>query len=71
MRVPTEIGDVWFRPKWTSWGTRRPLRSSCRSGSQSSWPPLLARDPQTVWMLICDAGAKLRDVVPRDRSLDR
>jgi hypothetical protein len=31
----------------------------------------LARDPQTVWMLICDAGAKLRDVVPRDRSLDR
>jgi hypothetical protein len=71
MRVPTEIGDVRFKANMDQLRHEAAVAELLSTRQPELVPPLLARDPQTGWMLMRDAGAKLRDVVPRERSLDR
>jgi len=69
MRVPTERGDVYFK------ANARPLRheagvvSVIAARRPDCVPPLLAADVERGWMLMADAGTRLREIVQRERDL--
>lgn len=71
MRVPTSAGDVWFKVN------HEPLRHEAAVVSLLSRrvpervPPLLAADTDTGWMLMADAGRRLREVAEEERCLAR
>ena len=71
MRAPTDTGDVWFKVN------HEPLRHEAAVTSLLSQrvpdrvPPLLAADVDTGWMLMSDAGRRMREVVAEERTLDR
>ncbi len=71
MRVPTDVGDVWFKANMASLRHEAVIAEIVSTRCPDIVPPLLALDPQTGWMLMADAGEPLREVVPREASLDR
>lgn len=71
MRVPTSAGDVWFKANEEALAFESALVEVVSAHAPDRVPPLLAREPDRGWMLMPDAGERLRDVVPRERSLAR
>jgi hypothetical protein len=71
MRVPTDAGTVWFKANEAGLAHEAAVVELIASRSAGRVPPPLARDPGTGWMLLEDAGERLRDVIPRERSLAR
>ena len=71
MRIPTDAGDVWFKANDDTLRHEERVASLLSARMPELVPPLLAGDPETGWMLMSDAGEKLRTVVPRERSLGR
>jgi hypothetical protein len=71
MRVPTDAGPVWFKANEEALAHEAAVLELVASRSHGRVPPPLARDPRTGWMLLGDAGRRLRDVVPEERSLVR
>ena len=71
MRVPTARGDVYFKANHDAsrWEAALVLLLSARR--PDCVPPLLAVDLERGWMLMADAGARLRDIVERERDLTR
>jgi hypothetical protein len=71
MRVPTTGGVAWFKasiPVLAHEGAVVELLSGRRPDVvQELW----ARDPERGWMLTAHGGDRLREVVERERSLDR
>ncbi len=71
MRVPTSVGPLWFK------ANHEPLRHEAaatalvarRSPDRVLAP--MAFDADTGWMLMPDAGRRLREVVAEERSLAR
>jgi hypothetical protein len=71
MRVPTEGGDVWFKVNDAPLRHEAALVSLLAQRMPERVPPLLAADVESGWMLMADAGHRLREVVPEDGNLDR
>lgn len=71
LRVPTTAGPVWFKANEP--GLRHEVFAVERLSSRvpSRVPPLLASDLDRGWLLMGDAGERLREVVERERSLTR
>lgn len=71
MRVPTDTGTVWFKANEEAMSHEAAVLELVAARSRGRVPPPLAREPSTGWMLLEDAGPRLRDVVPEERSLAR
>jgi hypothetical protein len=71
MRVPTDSGTIWFK------ATIPELRHEALATLLLSRrvpervPPLIADDPDRGWMLMEDAGRRLREVIADERDLSR
>ena len=71
MRVPTADGPVWFKANDAAMVHEAAVVDLVASRSDGRVPAPLAHDPLTGWMLMADAGRRLRDVIPEERSLAR
>jgi hypothetical protein len=71
MRVPTDDGTVWFKANDESMRHEAAVTAIVAPLSDGRVPAPLASDPVTGWMLLADAGRRLRDVIPEERSLER
>ena len=71
MRVPTADGPVWFKANDESMRHEVAVTALLAPLSAGRVPVPLAGDTQTGWLLMADAGPRLRDVVPQERSLQR
>jgi hypothetical protein len=71
MRVPTAEGDVWFKANTGQLQHEAALVSLVAERVPERVPPLLAADLRRGWMLMTDAGERLREVVVAERSLTR
>jgi hypothetical protein len=71
MRLPTDHGTVWFKANDTAMVHEAAVMDLVASRSAGRVPRPLAHDPGTGWMLLADAGPRLRDVIPSERSLAR
>ena len=71
MRVPTNRGDVYFKANEEALRYETALVSILAEERPDCIPPLLAADVDRGWMLMADAGARLRDVIAGERDLGR
>ncbi|MCY4725127.1 aminoglycoside phosphotransferase family protein [Nocardioides sp. STR2] len=71
MRVPTDGGVVWFKANDETMRHEAAVTALVAPLSDGRVPTPLASDPRTGWLLLADAGARLRDVIPEERSLER
>lgn len=71
MRVPTGRGDVWFNVNHDPLRHEAALVSLLAQRAPDRVPPLLAADTERGWMLMADAGRRMREAVADERSLDR
>jgi len=71
MRVPTVEGDVWFKANTGQLQHEAALVSLVAKRVPERVPPLLATDLDRGWMLMADAGQRLREIVAAERNLDR
>lgn len=71
MRVPTVDGPVWFKANDESMRHEAAVTALVAPLSTGRVPVPLAGDTETGWLLMADAGPRLRDVVSEERSLQR
>jgi hypothetical protein len=71
MRVPTSGGTVWFKANAEPLAFEAALVARLARRAPGRVPAPLAADPTTGWMLLSDAGRRLREVVAEERSLHR
>ncbi|MBC2934836.1 phosphotransferase [Nocardioides sp. zg-1228] len=71
LRVTTGAGQVWFKANDDTMRHEAAVTGVVAARSAGRVPAPLASDPGTGWMLLADAGPRLREVVPLERSLDR
>jgi len=71
LRIPTDGGDVWFKANMPGLEHESRLVALLARRRPDAIPPLLAHDPESGWMLMADAGERLRDIVERERDLTR
>jgi hypothetical protein len=71
MRVPTADGVVWFKANGPAEKHEAALVGVLAAERPDAVPPLLAVDLERGWMLMADAGERLRELVARERSLAR
>ncbi len=69
MRVPTTAGDVFFKANAPSLKFEAALVTLLAARRPDCVPPLLAADLERGWMLMGDAGTRLRELVAEERSL--
>lgn len=71
LRVPIHQGDVWFKANAPELQHEAALVSLVAERAPERVPPLLAADLERGWMLMADAGRRLREVIDEERSLHR
>jgi hypothetical protein len=71
MRLPTDAGTVWFKANEETMVHEAAVMHLVATRSDGRVPRPLAHDAGTGWMLLADAGPRLRDVIPEERSLAR
>lgn len=71
LKVPTTAGPIWFKANHDTLRHEAALVSRLSARVPDRVPPLLAADLERGWMLMADAGERLRTVVPAERSLER
>ncbi|UMG91729.1 phosphotransferase [Nocardioides sp. TF02-7] len=71
LRVPTSAGPVWFKANDGSMHHEAGVVALLAQRRPDRVPPLLAADTERGWMLMADAGERLREVAPAEGSLDR
>ncbi|KAA1425733.1 phosphotransferase [Nocardioides antri] len=71
LKVPTATGPVWFKANDGSMRHEAGVTALLSARHPASVPPLLAADIERGWMLMADAGRRLREVLPEEGSLDR
>jgi hypothetical protein len=70
LRVPTPDGDVWFKANAPELAFEARLVDLLAERRPDCVPPLLARDLESGWMLMADAGTRVRDLVEAESDLD-
>jgi len=71
LRVPTEHGDLYFKANAPPLRFEAALVKVLAERRPDAVPPLVAVDLERGWMLMEDAGTRLREIVQRERDLDR
>jgi hypothetical protein len=71
LRVPTAEGPVWFKANTPALRHEVAVVEQVSARVPDRVPPLLASDVGRGWMLMADAGERLREVVAEERSLAR
>ncbi len=71
LRVPTAEGPVWFKANTPELRHEVSVVERVSALVPDRVPPLLASDVERGWMLMADAGRRLREVIPQEGSLDR
>lgn len=71
LRVPTDGGPVWFKASVAAYHHEAAAVQALAARVPERVPPLLAADPARGWLLMADAGERLREVVARERTLHR
>jgi hypothetical protein len=71
LRVPTAHGDVYFKANVPELRHEASLVSLLAARRPDCVPPLIAADLERGWMLMEDAGTRLRRIVERERDLSR
>jgi hypothetical protein len=71
MRVPTGRGDLYFKANTPELSFEARLVTLLSERRPDCIPRLLAVDLDRGWMLMSDAGERLREVVERERDLSR
>ncbi|HEX6149873.1 aminoglycoside phosphotransferase family protein [Nocardioides sp.] len=71
MRVPTADDTVWFKANHEPLRHEAALTALVAARAPERVPALLAFDAGTGWMLMRDAGRRLREAVEEERSLAR
>ncbi|CAN5699828.1 phosphotransferase [soil metagenome] len=71
LRVPTAAGDVWFKSVSDDLRHEAAVTAIVSERVPDRVPPFLAADLDRGWMLMADAGRRLREVVPEEQSLAR
>jgi len=71
LRVPTAGGQVWFKANTASLAHEVLVVDRVAQRVPDRVPALLGRDLERGWMLMSDAGERLREVVEEERSLAR
>ncbi len=71
LRVPTKRGDVYFKANAPALRFETPLVALLAERRPDCVPPLLAVDLERGWLLMEDAGRRLREVVEEERALVR
>lgn len=69
MRVPTQSGDVYFKANTSALRHEAAVVTLLSAHRPDCVPPPLAVDLERGWLLMADAGARLRGIVDRDRDL--
>lgn len=71
LRVPTAGGAVYFKANEPRLRFEAALVTVLAARRPDCIPPLLAADPERGWLLMADAGARLREIVAEERDLSR
>jgi hypothetical protein len=71
LRVPTADGDVWFKANGPAFAHEVAIVSTLARLRPDRVPELLAADLERGWMLMGDAGVRLRELIERERDLSR
>lgn len=71
LRVPTADGDVWFKANLPVHSCEAAVVSTLARLRPDRVPELLAADLDRGWMLMGDAGVRLRELIERERDLGR
>jgi Phosphotransferase enzyme family len=71
LRVPTEDGPVWFKANIDALRHEARLTTLLSARRPDCVPPLLAADLERGWMLMADAGTRLRQLQAEERDLGR
>jgi hypothetical protein len=71
LRVPTAQGPVWFKANTPELRHEVAVVERVSARVPDRVPALLASDVHVGWMLMADAGERLREVIPEERSLAR
>lgn len=69
LRVPTEVGPVWFKANYGPLVHEAALVNLLAARVPDRVQALLACDPVRGWLLMSDAGDRLRENVTMERSL--
>jgi Phosphotransferase enzyme family len=69
MRVPTQRGDLYFKANADALQFEAALVTLLAARRPDCVPPLLAVDSERGWMLMADAGTRLREFVEHARDL--
>lgn len=70
LRVPTNAGTVWFKATTPQLRHEATVVEALAARDPDLVPPLLARDPEAGWMLMADAGDRLRQTTDERAWLD-
>jgi hypothetical protein len=71
LRVPTDGGPVWFKANTESLRHEAGLVAHLAERRPDCVPPLLGADLERGWMLMADAGVRLRELQEEERNLSR
>ena len=71
MRVPTTGGDLWFKANAPVLAYEAGVVQVLSRVRPNLVPELVGVEPDRGWMLMRDGGERLREVVARERRLDR
>jgi hypothetical protein len=71
LRVPTSEGDLWFKANHPTSAYEAAVVRVLADTRPDVVPALRAVDLERGWMLMGDGGERLREVVERERSLER
>jgi hypothetical protein len=71
LRVPTALGDLYFKANAATFRHEAALATLLTARRPDCIPPLLAVERERGWMLMADAGTRLREIVERERDLNR
>jgi hypothetical protein len=71
LRVPTAAGDVWFKANVPVHACEAAVVSTLARLRPDRVPALVAVDLDRGWMLMHDAGVRLRELIERERDLAR
>ncbi|HET7432858.1 MAG TPA: hypothetical protein VFJ89_15215 [Nocardioides sp.] len=71
IRVPTAAGPVWFKANTEELRHEALVTHLLSRRVPHRVPPLIADDVERGWMLMEDAGRRLREVVAEERDLSR
>lgn len=71
LRVPTEVGDVYFKANGGVQRHEAALVTLLAGRRPDCVPPLLGCDVERGWMLMGDAGTQLRELIESEHALTR